>query len=244
MLDELSGHARWFVAAAWLLLILAFAMSILVGAASGIAVFYHPLHQNTPFHLAHLDVAEAAFYVAIIIAVGSSIALLLRKPLLASVSVILALVLFPIGAMIRLSFAQLGPEEFQRYIGNERLIIPWTFNPRGDDKPNSFGFLMQLCVENLRGNYDLECRDTTQLIAEPRQRGFLASSDMDFFQKHVANMSSIAPRNNHQGYEYRSPSDSSGQVRAERYYILRDDGGNRSVLRNALNLEYGSHGTD
>ena len=224
-LNFLRTQAGWFIALAWLLLILAFVGYFLVGAAAGIAVFYHPLHQNTPFHLANLEVSKAAFFVAIIVALGSSIAMLLQRRLLAAISVILTCIAFPVGAKIRLSLAQPGPQEFPRYIGNDRFMIPWTFSPRGVEQSNTYGLVMQLCPENLRGTYDPECRNAIQLIVQRGQRGFERSSDMDFFQKQASSMQPIEARNNHRGYAYTSPPNNQGKTTTSRYYLLRDEKG-------------------
>src|SRR5262245_53721632 len=149
----LERHAGWLVLAAWLLLPFTIVLGLAISVGSGINAFYHPQHRGAPFDRFAIQVAYVAQAANLVAAVASSVLLALRRRFAAAAVVVGCFGVLLVGTTGAGLLVRAGPEHFIRYVGTERFSVPWQYNPRGEERPNNFGFRVTLCASNLRGTY-------------------------------------------------------------------------------------------
>jgi hypothetical protein len=230
MFDIFRAHAGWFVLASWVLLLLAFGASLVIGIPASISAFYHPLDRYAPFNRFALQALNWALAVGAFTAVSSSITLCLKFRLAASTLVIASWSLFTFGATGTGLLVKPGPEHFQRYVGSQRFSVPWLYAPTGQDQPNTAGFTVGLCLSSLRGTYDERCRGGLQVNIRPQDRGFTGIFDEKFWRLRMSEMTLGPVRDGHQTYVYTAPPDAKGHTRTSTYLAHYDSEGRLARL--------------
>src|ERR1700756_1064130 len=86
MVQMFRTRAGWFVAAGWLLLLVAIPICLAIGFASGIDAFCHPAHRLEPFDRVDAQAAGVGLAGGVLAATMSSIALGLKFHRTASIS--------------------------------------------------------------------------------------------------------------------------------------------------------------
>jgi hypothetical protein len=230
MVRLFQKRAGWFVAAGWLLFLLSAPIALVASMGAGINAFYHPLHQDAPYDRLVLQVTNVVIAVGFLAAVSSSIALAFKFRVAASILVVACWsATFAYSAGARL-LVQPGPQKFDRYVGSQHFSIPWTYQPKGEEKPNSIGFSIWLCEGSLQGGYERGCRAVTQVRVSPGGSTLQREFDVTFWNKQLPDMKIGALREEHQEYIYAPPPDAQGRTRTTQYFARNDSQGQLSRL--------------
>jgi hypothetical protein len=155
-------HAGKFVFVAWILVVLTIGAALTIGVGAAISAFYHPLARSAPFANLTVQIIKATLLGGIAVAVLASIALACRWRRAATLSVVVVWCLLALGSMLAYAMTKPGPEIFERYLGDQKFLVPWQYQPGGPSashaSPNSFS--ISLCLNSLRGWYDKACNAT------------------------------------------------------------------------------------
>jgi len=209
-------RARWFVALAWLLLVLAVFAGLAVGIGSAIDASYHPQHEWAGYDRALVHFLELTFWIGAAVAVGSSLALVLRWRIAASASVVVCWGGLVLGGTVYLNSVPKGPQYFDRYAGEMHFRIPWQYGPSGSDSPAPNGFYVSLCVDSLLATYDEACREGKQVSVYPPKLGF-ASEELSWQRRQNA-MKQAGSRGGYEIYTYSIPAEGTRGELTLTYY--------------------------
>jgi hypothetical protein len=165
----LRKNPAWFVVAAWLMLIptqfIRFVMEV------GAIDVRGQQHEWADYDQAVFYLLYLSWWVAAVIAFASSLILGAGLRALASVSVLVAWVGFLAGGAIRLALVEKGPQQFLKYAGEQKFLVPWRYSPRGSDSPSRGRFSVSLCLNSLLGIYDEACHHGAQVTVLPAETG-------------------------------------------------------------------------
>lgn len=128
----------------------------------------------------------------------------------------------------QLLLVQRGPQQFDRYVGEQRFIVPWQYGPNGSDSPGRNGFHVRLCLNSLLGAYDPSCRDSTQLSIYPPQLGL--SFEEATWRRRQDDMKLVGSRDEYQIYLYTIPAEGSRGELTLTYYRRTDPDGKLLTL--------------
>lgn len=162
MIEFLEARAWWFVVLAWLLCPFAvlIGLSWLIGGA--INLTYFPQHQQVPIDRLNVTAAYVIMPLSLVVALASSL-LLAEKCRRATIALVVGgWGVFALGLGLAVLLVKPGPEYFERYAGAERFLVPWRYQPLGEDQPNKNGFSIRLCIDSLKGTYDEGCGGKAQ----------------------------------------------------------------------------------
>jgi hypothetical protein len=212
----LHRRARWFVALAWLLVVLAVFACLTVGIGSAINDFYHPQHEWAGHERALVDFLQLTFWIGAAVAVGSSLALALRWRIAAAASVVVCWVGLVLGGTVYLNSVQKGPQYFDRYAGEMHFRIPWQFGPSGSDSLGPNGFYVSLCVDSLLATYDKACRGGEQVSEYPPNLSF-AFEELSWQRRQNA-MKQAGARGGYEIYIYSIPAERTRSELTLTYY--------------------------
>jgi hypothetical protein len=120
-----------------------------------------------------------------------------------------------------------GPEIFERYLGDQKFLVPWQYQPGGPSASHAGhdSFSVSLCLNSLRGWYDKACDATRETGVQIWRRGPELSelSDVHQWRTRRERMDRREPVNDYEQYRWQYPQDqSSGQVV---YYVRHDSDG-------------------
>jgi len=197
MLRFFESRAGWLVLAGWVLLPLTIVAWLAIAIGAAVSTLYHPLHQRAPIFAFEIQALNFGLAVSLIAVVASSVLLALKFRIAASAAVVGCWSAFLIGATGARLLVKPGPEHFQRYVGTDRFSVPWRYRPGGEDRPNRVGFYVELCISNLRGTYDENCRDhyPRGIAIRPSDSGFTRISDERDWRAQLPNMTIGEVRN-------------------------------------------------
>ena len=221
--DFLRNRAAWFVVAAWLLVILTVPVSILFRIGPGINAFYHPQHEWATYDRAVIRVLEHATVIAVFAAIGSSIAFASGWRALASATVVACWAGLLAGSAVQLHLVERGPQQFDRYVAEERFVVPWQYSPQGSDSPGRNGFSVRLCLNSLLGTYDQACRDSTQLSIYPPKLDL--SFEETTWQRRQNGLKLAGSRGDYQIYLHTIPAEGNRSELTLTYYRRADPDG-------------------
>jgi uncharacterized membrane protein len=228
IVDFLSKNRVWFVVAAWLLLILTVFASLTAGVGAAINATYHPQHGWVTYDHAIIRVLYLALGLASLATLISSVALALGWRTTASASVVLFwLGLITCGTYM-LTSVERGPQQFQRYVGQQRFVVPWQYKPQGSDNPGPNGFHVSLCLGSLLGTYDKACRGGTQVSMYPPKLGF--AFEETSWQRRQNDIKLAGFRDGYQMYLYSIPPEGSRRGLTLTYYRRANAAGNVGTL--------------
>jgi len=235
-----TRRAGWFVFLAWLLLVLTILAYVSIGIGAGIGLTYHPLHERAPHDRALLQLLPVACGVALIAAIASSLALFLRRRTVAPYVVVASWLALVAGGALYLASIGNGPQQYDRYVGEQHLSIPWQYDPRGAATPGTSGVSvrLRLCPDTLRGTYEPTCRDGKQFTVYPLDERRLQYVEVPRYQRNESQDRSTGVRDGHQGYIHITPAEGQRKEIKTRYYRLTNTDG--SLQRTAACSGYGS----
>jgi hypothetical protein len=214
----LRRKAVWFVVTAWLLLVLTVLAYLTSGVGAAINAFYHPQHEWAAYDRAVVRVLQLAFWIALLAALGASLALALGWRTIASASVVLLWVGLAAAGAPQLIFVEKGPQQFRRYVGQQQFVVPWAYDPRGADNPSRNGFYVSLCLNSLLGTYDKACREGRQVTILPLETGFAHSFEEISWQRRQDQMKLAGSRAGYQQYIYTNPAEGNRRELTLSYY--------------------------
>lgn len=220
----LRAIAVWLVVAAWLLSVAVVVVAISASIGISINLTYFPYHPQTPIDRALEQVLLHALVGSLLAALASSIALALKRRLVASSLFITIWSVVLIHSGWALSVVKPGPEYFERYFGTRSYLISWHFAPLGTrHEARTDGFDFNVCLNTLQGGYGAACRenDLTQVTVSLREDGFtgLGKFDERYWRAHISEMEQAEPRYGHDTYVYTPPQ---GRAHTTRYHVRRD----------------------
>jgi hypothetical protein len=223
--------AVWLVVAAWLLVVATAVMAFSASVGSAINATYFPYHPRTPIDRAIAQVWQYAALACLSAAVASSVALALRRRLVASTLIITIWGTFLIYSGWALSVMKPGPEYFERYLGTHTYRISWHYAPLGlrglhQQKPDEFD--VNLCLNTFRGGYGGSCGDDdTRIVVSLRASGFTARgrAEENFWQTRVFEMKQAEPRYDHDAYLSGLPPLLKARGDTTLYYVRHDGEG-------------------
>jgi len=131
----LQSRAKAFVIAAWVLLVAAIPVCLVLSAAAGFDKFYFPAHPHATLDAFDLVASKLIPAFAACAAVLSSIAFAFGFRATASILVILIWTSTIAGTQIARSFVEPGPEYYERHIGPEVFLVPWKYADAGPGSP-------------------------------------------------------------------------------------------------------------
>ena len=229
LFDRFAG---WFVFGAWFLLLGTLLAGGTIGIGFVVSAFYHPLHRLAPYREVAVTAILVSAAVGLLVAICSSIALAKGWRHLAGVSVLGSWGVLLMGSAVALMVTRPGPELLDRYAAGQHFIVPWQYRPEGLPSPDSDGFRVTLCMEELRGTYDARCRGGEDLHVAPRQSSTSVSFDERYWRDHLHEMERREPRYGHDVFAYEQSHTSTSGVTKHSvtlYFILEDE--KRQVTR-------------
>ncbi len=195
------SHAKTFVVAAWVLLVVAIPVCFVVGAAAGFDKFYFPAHPHATLDAYDLNASKLIMAAAGLAAVLSSVAFTLGFRATASLLVILIWTATIAGNQIARARVEPGPDYYARHIGSEVFLVPWKYADAGPgrpprDPPGEIGFTVDLCLSNLGGHTDIDCSWIQQVRILPGDKD-VADPTLGSWRKYRSEMT---PGPDHDGY--------------------------------------------
>jgi len=182
--------------------------------------------------------ANAVMAASAIAAAAPSIALALKFRVTASAlvvgcwSAILAsyILLLSLGTPRIRQLVGPRPQQFERYVGSQRFVVPWQYQPVGADVLNSSGFSVRICKASFRGAYELGCEGSSQVGVSPADTGFGRQFDVTFWRDRLPEMKVGEIHHGHQEYSYAPALDAQGRTTTTRYFVRRAPDGQSSRL--------------
>lgn len=220
-------RAGWFVALAWLLLVMGVLASLGAAVSAGLNAFYHPQHEWAGYDRALARFLQLAYWIGAAAAVGSSLALAWRWRVAASVSVVACWIGLIAGGAVYLNHLNSiprGPEYFDRYAGEMHFRIPWQYGPSGSDQPALNGIHTHLCLDTLSGWYEKACIGSKleQVSIYPAKDNFMDGVEATSWQRRPEEFNAAGLQNGHQAYVKSIPAEGS-RPGLTVYYFRRTD---------------------
>jgi hypothetical protein len=230
----LRSRAKTFVITGWILFVVSIPICLLIGAGAGFDQFYFPAHPQATLdaydlRASRLVLASGAFAAAI-----SSIALAFKFRATASVLVILIWTTTIAGTQVARSFVKPGPDYFERHIGPEAFLVPWQYADSSPgvpphEKPNEIGFTIDLCLSNLKGRTDIDCRWIQQVRILPNEKS-IADSTLESWRKYRSQMSPGPDRSGYQSFDLSYTAQAGGPTRVQHYFARLNSNGEPTRL--------------
>jgi hypothetical protein len=221
----LERRADWFVAASWIVCLLAVPAALLIGAGAGISAHYGRLLPSAPYARFDLNAASIALAVAPLAAIVASIALAVKQRLIAAAAPLGIWVIFLLGVAGARQLVQPGPQDFTRYVGTQRFVVPWQYEPKGRDDPNSNGFSVRMCMPEMRGAANERCPDNRQAWVRPPSWTRATIFEELYWFSHRHEMSGGDMQHHHRVYTYTPPQTGPNPLRTRTYHAQHDAAG-------------------
>jgi hypothetical protein len=130
------------------------------------------------------------------------------------------------------SLVKPGPEYFERHLGQQVYSVPWQYAPVGigqsaDQNPHQIGFPATLCLSNLKGTYDQDCRGGQQLYVSPKDR---APLDIHLWQQRGSQSSPEPGRDGYQSFVENYTLPTGGPATVVHYFVRQDSDGQLTRL--------------
>lgn len=243
----LRSRAKTVVISAWILFVVSIPICLLIGASAGFNQFYFPAHPQATFDAYDLQVSSLVLASGALAAALSSIALALKFRATASVLVILIWTTTIAGTQVARSFVKPGPDYFERHIGPEAFLVPWQYAdsspgvpPR--EEPKEIGFTINLCLSNLKGRTDADCRYIQQVRILPNEKT-IADSALESWRKYRSQMSPGPDRSGYQFFDLSYAVQAGGPTRVKHYFARLNPNGEptRLVVCRLDNVKFCTH---
>lgn len=217
-------HAGKFVFAAWILVVLTVGAAPTIGVGAAISADYHPLHPSAPFQTLTVHIILAALIGGIAVAVLSSVALACQWRRTAWLSILVVWCALGLGSLLAYAWTQPGPEIFERYVGDQRFLVPWQYQAGGPSVSHTGddGFGLSLCINSLHGYYDKACDATKATYVLIKRRGSALSNELEVRQwrtRHES-MERLASVDSYEQYRWQY---GQGQFSGQAVYYVRHD---------------------
>jgi hypothetical protein len=234
VLKVLGDRAKLFVGIGWLLFVVSVPMCFAISAMAGFNKFYFPAHQTAS--LDAFDIKATTFVLAAgaFVAIASSVAFALKFRVLASVLVVAIWSVIIFGTQGARLLVKPGPEYFERRLGQQVYLVPWQYAPVGigqsaDQDPRQIGFSATLCLSNLKGTYDQDCRGGQQLQLTPKDRSF-ALFDIHLWEQRGSQVTPEPGRDGYQSFVGNFTLPNGGPADVVHYFVRQDSGGRLTRL--------------
>jgi hypothetical protein len=230
----LRSRAGTFVVIGWLLFLVSIPIcfSVVVGTAIGLT--YFAASPQIPFDRFY-NTASWIFLASVAFAaVASSIALALKFRATSSALVVVTWTMTIAGILVARSFVKPGPKYFERHAGQEVFLVPWKYVPTSpgmppDKMPKEIGFSADLCLSNLEGRGDKDCRAIQGVHVLPNEES-VAYPDLKSWRKYRSQMSPGPERSGYQSFALSYTLEDGGPTRVERYFARLDSSGQLTRL--------------
>ncbi|WP_420970474.1 hypothetical protein [Bradyrhizobium sp. B120] len=228
----LRSWAKSFVATGWIVFVLSIPICVAIGASAGFSFFYFPTRQTAPLDAFDVTASQLVLASAAFAAVASSIAFALKLRATASVLVVVIWSTTVVGTLVARSFVKPGPEYFERHLGQQVFLVPWQYVSAGHGQftaqsPHEIGFSANLCLSNLKGRQDQDCRSAQQIYILPKERDFV---DPEFWRMHRSEMNPEPERSGYQSFAYGSSLSGGGPTHIDHYFARQDSSGQLTRL--------------
>ncbi|WP_316227929.1 MULTISPECIES: hypothetical protein [unclassified Bradyrhizobium] len=229
----LRSRAGTFVAIGWLLFLVSIPICFSVVVGTAISLTYFAASPDIPFD-AFDNSASWIFLASVAFAsVASSIALASKFRATASALVLVTWTMTIAGILVARSFVKPGPEYFERHVGQDVFLMPWTYVPTNagvppDKMPAQIGFSARRCLSNLGGRTDAGCSVSQDVHVLPSE---YSGDDLDLksWREYRSQMSPGPDRNGHKSFEL-NVTLSSGRVLVQHYYARLNPNGQLTRL--------------
>jgi hypothetical protein len=196
-----------------------------------ILLSWHPQVTLNAYYLSasRFVLASGAFAAAI-----SSIALVFKFRATASLLVVLIWTATIAGTQVARSFVKPGPDYFERHIGPEAFLVPWQYADASPgvpphEKPNEVGFTFDLCLSNLKGRTDIDCRFIQQVHIFPNDKS-TADATLGSWRKYRSQMKPGPDRSGYQSFDLSYTAQTGGPTRVQHYFARLNSNGEPTRL--------------
>jgi hypothetical protein len=228
------SNAKAFVITGWILFVVSIPICLLIGAGAEFNQFYFPAHPQVTLNTydlgaSRLVLASGAFAAAI-----SSIALAFKFRATASMLVVLIWTTTIAGTQVARSFVKPGPNYFERHIGPEAFLVPWQYADASPgapphENPTEIGFTVDICLPNLKGRTDIDCRWIQQVHINPNDES-LADATLGSWRKYRSQMSPRPDRSGYQSFDLSYTAQAGGPKRVQHYFAHLNSNGEPTRL--------------
>jgi hypothetical protein len=234
MLRIFRSRAKAIVITGWILFVVSIPICLLIGAGSGFDQFYFPASPQATLdaydiRASSLVLASGAFAAAL-----SSIALVFKFRATASLLVVLIWTTTIAGTQIARSFVKPGPDYFERHIGAEAFLVPWQYADASPgvpphEEPTETGFTVDLCLSNLGGRTDIDCRWIQPVHILPKDKS-IADATLGSWRKYRAQMNRGPDHSGYQSFDLNYTARAGGPTRVEHYFARLNSNGEPTRL--------------
>jgi hypothetical protein len=228
------SRARTFVITGWLLFVVSIPVCLLIGAGAGFDKFYFPAHPQATLNAYDLSASRFVLASSAFAAVISSIALVFKFRATASMLVVLIWTTTIAGTQVARSFVKPGPDYFERHIGPEVFLVPWQYADASPgvpphEKPTEIGFTFDLCLSNLKGRTDIDCRWIQQVHVFPNDKS-IVDATLGSWRKYRSQMRPGPERNGYQSFDLSYTTQGGGSSRVQHYFARLNSNGEPTRL--------------
>ncbi|QOZ26840.1 hypothetical protein [Bradyrhizobium sp. CCBAU 51753] len=233
-MEILRNRAKTFVVFGWVFFVVSVPVCLLIRAAAGFSSFYFPAHPQVTLNSYDMGASNVVLAAGAFAAVASSIALALKFRATASALVIVIWSTAIAGTQVVRSFVKPGPDYFERHIGPEVFLVPWWYADSSPGRPphetpNEIGFVFDLCLSNLKGRTDIDCRFIQQVRVLPNEKN-VADPVLESWRKYRSQMSPGPDRSGYQSFDLRYALQTAGPTRVEHYFARLNSNGDLTRL--------------
>jgi hypothetical protein len=228
------SHAKAFVITGWILFVVSIPICLLIGAGAGFNQFYFPAHPQATLNAYDLGASRLVLASGAFAAATSSIALVFKFRATASVLVVLIWITTIAGTQVARSFVKPGPDYFERHIGPEAFLVPWQYADAHPgvpphEEPTEIGFTVDLCLSNLKGRTDIDCRSIQQVDVLPNDKS-IADATLGSWRKYRSQMRPGPDRSGYQSFDLGYAGQAGGPTRVQHYFARLNSNGEPTRL--------------
>ncbi|MBR0717290.1 hypothetical protein [Bradyrhizobium liaoningense] len=231
----LRSRAKTFVVVGWIFFVVSVPVCLLIGGAAGLGLFYFPAHPQATLDAYDIGASRVVLASGALAAVASSFALALKFRATASVLVLVIWGTALAGTQVARSFVEPGPDYFERHIGSEAFLVPWQYadfrvGVPPDKMPSEIGLTIDLCLSNLKGRADTDCRFIQQVRILPNEESGVADPALKSWRKYRSQMSPGPDRSGYQSFDLRYTLQAGGPTRVDHYFARLNSNGEPTRL--------------
>jgi hypothetical protein len=234
IVEILRSRAKTFVVIGWIFFVVSIPVCLFIGAAAGFDKFYFPAHPQAMLDAYDMRASNIVLASGALAAVASSIALALKYRAIASVLVVVIWSATLAGSQVARSFVKPRPSYYERHIGTEVFLVPWQFADASPgvaphETPNDIGFTVDICLSNLKGRTDIDCRIIQPVRVLPNETG-VADLTLGSWRKYRPQMRPVPDRDGYQSFDLSYTLRADGPARVQHYFVRLNSNGDLTRL--------------
>jgi hypothetical protein len=234
MVGIFRSRAKAFVITGWVLFVVSIPICLVIGAAAGFDRFYFPASPQATLDAYDVRASNVILVSGAFAAAISSIALVFKFRATASVLVVLTWITIIAGTQVTRSFVKLGPDYFERHMGPEAYLVPWRYANASPgvpphEEPAETGFTVDLCLSNLGGRTDIDCRWMQPVHILPKDKS-AADATLESWRKYRLQMSPGLDRSGYQSFDLSYTARAGGPTRVQHYFARLNSNGEPTRL--------------